>query len=99
MRLCHGISVVMRPVNHINFIPVSSENDFVNRILFQDKPLAALGDSKCLLQHRIFAGIDKRWIRRVFDEIEEGLKKGVFETLGGLFLPLGIPGQKLKDVV
>ncbi|MCF8025303.1 MAG: hypothetical protein K9J79_12535 [Desulfobacteraceae bacterium] len=43
--------------------------------------------------------IDKRWIRRVFDEVEKGFQQGVLETLGGLFLALGILGQKLEDVI
>ena len=76
------------------------ENPCVKKgILFQNAPLAAFGQPKCLLHHWGIAWINQFRIFVVFDKIEKDFKKGVLETLGGLFLALGILGQKLKDVI
>lgn len=42
------------------------------------------------MQNGGIAGIDQTMIDGVFKEIEKRFKKGIFESLGGLFLAFGI---------
>ena len=61
--------------------------------------MPAFCDAKGFLQYGGAARIYESRIIGVLDKIEEGLKQGILEIFGGLFLALGILGQKFQDLI
>jgi hypothetical protein len=77
----------------------SPEYDFIDGFFFHDLP----GDGPVVLEdlskQRGITGICEPLCARVYDENEEGAKKGKAESLGGLLEPLGQVTQEGEDLL
>ena len=84
-----------QPVSHLR----RSEDDLIDRLLFDNIPVDGFAWPIDLPQHRGIAGVLNGGIEIGLDEIEEGLEVGVTAVLGLLLSALGDLVQKRENLL
>jgi hypothetical protein len=67
----------------------SPEDDLIDDLLFENRPMGDLGRSEQLPEHRGAAGVFKIGIDSISNQVEEGRECSVARPLGRLFGPFG----------
>ena len=76
-----------------------SENDFIHHLLSQDFPLGDFRNLEEFPHYGVIAGVLKRRIVIILDEIEEGAEVGIAGVLGELSIPFRQLSQEREDFI
>ena len=78
---------------------IRSENNFIDKIFFNDFPLLRTLGPEYFSQNQRATGVLDPKIDSIADVIEKGFEAGVAVSFGGLFGLLGEPGKKGQNLI